>query len=320
MAYYSRYGRRYGRYRKYRRFYKRYRRSYARKYVNSSSRSSVRMKTTVVANNTMAAGHSASGTGAVVGSISCLTGTADISSAANSPLYRTYCNLYEECKVIGMKISLAVTTAVGGSDVPSLQIYTAWDRKHGSGEAAYNVNDIKNAATSNVATALNNNVAKLTRSVYASDLIEKATWFDATLDTTNNHRNLAWHAAGLNPNMFCPTFFFFFNSPSLGATVNINYSVSVTYYFAFRNPRFGGSGESKMIELGPRSVYPDGHGDMDGDDGDMVEHEDLDAASPPDMVDDEPAGAAEAAAAPSKRSSAAVVVSPAKKSRSSLNK
>ena len=48
--------------------------------------------------------------------------------------------------------------------------------------------DVKNSATSNIATALNNNVAKLTRSCYASDLMERATWFDATLDDANYHR------------------------------------------------------------------------------------------------------------------------------------
>lgn len=280
------------------------------------------MKTTVNYTTDVTAGYGDAAAGAVVRFVAPFYASNVItSSAANSPLYRTYCSLYEEVKVVGMKVAMAVVSAIGGSDVPSLQIYTAWDRKHGMGEPPLTAQEIKDSATYAVATCLNNNVAKLTRSIYASDLIEKATWIDASLDSTNGNRNAAWNAAGLNPTMFCPGLFWFLNCPSLGAGKNITVSVSVTYYFAFRNPRFGGASSSAKLEnLGPRSVFPDGGGDVDGDDGDMIEHEDLDAGSPPDMIDDEePPPAAEAAAVPSKRNSAAVVVSPTKKSRP-LNK
>ena len=281
----SRYGRRYRRYRKYRRFYRRYRRGYSRKYVNASSRSSVRMKTTVTHHLTATAGYGDSATGAVVSYVIPLTSINNTSmSAANSPLYRTYCNLYEECKMIGAKIQLSVVSAVGGSDIPSLQIYTAWDRKHGSGEADFTVQDIKDSSTSCVATALNNNVAKLTRSCYASDLIEKATWFDATLDTAaNGYGNLAWQTAALNPNMFCPCLYFFLNCPSLGTAKSVGVSISTTYYFAFRNPRFGGSGSSaKLVDMGARPVS-----DPDEEDGDMEDGPSLRAASVEDRVIDD---------------------------------
>lgn len=247
MAYGRYFGyRRYRRYRKYRRFYRRYGRgrSYARKYVNASSRSSCRMKTTVTYTTSANAGYGSAATDAVVKQVRPLDGASSGTTAAASPLYKTYCSLYEECKVVGVKVNLSVVSPVGGSDIPSLQIFTAWDRKHGQGEPAYTVDDIKNSSTSNIATALNNNVAKLSRSCYASDLMEKATWFDATLDSANGYRNVAWNAAGLNPNMFCPSFFFFFNCPSLGAAKSVSYSLSITYYFAFRNPRFGGGGSS----------------------------------------------------------------------------
>lgn len=270
MAYY---GRRYRRYRKYRRFYRRYRRrgafNYARKYVNASSRSNIRMKTSVTATATINAGYGESNTGAVVGLFNTLAGNNDKLSAANSPLYQTYCSLYEECKVVGLKVSLAVASAIGGADVPSLQIYTAWDRKHGSGEAEMTASDIKNASTYNVATALNNNVAKISRSLFASDLMEKATWFDATLDSSHNYRNEAWTTASTNPNMFCPAFFYFFNCPTKAAVQAISFSMSVTYYFAFRNPRYGGGAAAKVADLGARALVPDEGGDMD-DDGPMV--------------------------------------------------
>lgn len=237
-------GRRYRRYRKYRRFYRRYfRRGYSRRYVNSSSRSSVRMKTSVTSLIQCTAGYGNNATDAVVYRISPLLGTNAVLSAAHSPLFRTYCNLYEEMKLVGCKVSLSVVSAVGSADLPSLQIYTAWDRKYGYGEAVPTVDQLKNSSSYNVATALNNNVAKLTRSCYAGDLIEKATWFDSTLDTSaNGYTNLAWKAAAANPNMFHPSFAFTLVSPSRPSSASVDVSISITYYCAFRNPRYGGTG------------------------------------------------------------------------------
>lgn len=275
----SRYARRYRRYKRFYRSFAPRRYAYARKYVNATSKSSVRMKTNVTSSFKATAGYGNDNTGSVVYYFQPFGPSGDQFSAANSPLYTTYCSLYEEVKVIGVKVNLSVSSPVGGADIPSLQIYSCWDRKYGYGEATPTVANIKASATSNVATALNNNVAKLSRSCYASDLMEKATWIDATLDATNNNRNKAWFTAGQNPNMFHPSFEYFLTCPSLGVTKEIELSLSVTYYFAFRNPRYGGSaGSAKLVDLGGRPVsHPD------DDEGDM----DAAAAAPPLPDDDE---------------------------------
>lgn len=297
----ARFGSRYARrYRRYKRFYRAFagrgrRYGYSRKYVNATSRSSVRMKTNVNTTLALTAGYGPDCTSAVVLSATPLgprntqTPPNDAAlSAANSALYRTYCTLYEECKIIGTKVALDVVSAVGGSDIPSLQIYTSWDRKRGNGEIAPTVQEIKDSSSSTVSTALNNNVAKLVRSCYASDLMEKATWFDASLDTTANYRNKAWAAANLNPNMFHPSFAFFLNCPSKGATSSVTVSLSITYYFAFRNPRFGGTGSSaKVVDLGARTVsFP---GEDDGGDMDAELAAEASAMDAPDGDMDEPA-------------------------------
>ena len=236
-AYYRRsYRRRYRFPRRYRRRF--YRRSYARRYVNASSRSSIRCKCVVTGSSTLSSGY-----GDTLGSVFSLT---PLDSAANnpvnvvaSPLFQAYQNLYEEMKLIGMKVQISVTDQIGGSTLPSLQIYTAWDRRHGSGEAAYTAAEIKNSASNNIATALNNNVAKLSRSIYASDLIEKAQWIDSSAFGAAGTAVRAWTTAGQNPNFFCPGFFMCFGSPALNqgsAVASVHFSLSVTYYVAFRNP------------------------------------------------------------------------------------
>lgn len=271
---YRRYRRRWlGRYYRRRRYY---RRSYARRYVNASSRSSLRMKCVQTYSDTANSGYANT-----LSSVQALFPyNAMIPSAVvNNPLYQAYRNLYEETKLIGMKVQLSVTSVVGNATLPSLEIYSAWDRRCGQGELLPTGSDLKTMATSNVATALNNNVAKISRSIYASDLMEKAQWHDSEPVSSSNNTDLAWDTASTNPNFFCPAFFFCFGSPSLASPgTTVNYSISITYYVAFRNPKYGGSASSKDLPV--RSVaFPADDGD--DFDGDMDEDIQLAAAAKP---------------------------------------
>lgn len=272
---YGRYGRRLGRrYFRFRRY--RYRLGYGRKYVNGSSKSTIRMKC-----NTTFSGSSQSGHGSTLGDVKAILpyATANATAVVNSPLYQAYCNLYEETKLIGFKTQLSVTSVVGNATLPSLQIWTSFDRRAGYLEPEATAAEIQSAASSNVATALNNNVAKITRSIYASDLMEKAQWHDSTIGTVNGvNGDVAWLTAGLNPNFFCPRLDFCFGSPALAANTTVNWTISTTYYVAFRNPKYGGSGSSK--ELPTKSVtIPDTPADV----ADMIADDDLDADG---LIDD----------------------------------
>lgn len=171
--------------------------------------------------------------------------TAPVSSA----LYQIYTQLYEEVKCIGVKARIAVTSAVGGSDIPSLIIRTGWDRRIGEGDPNPTYADLKVFSTQQTVTAVNNSIAKLTRSLYASDLMEKAQWHDCSLKTINGFtQDAAYVAAGANPNFFCPGLFIAFEVPNVTVQTNINFAVDVTYYFAFRNPKYGGT----AVESGGR--------------------------------------------------------------------
>ena len=267
---YKRGWRRYKRYRKYRRFYRRYSRPYSRRYVNASSRSSIRMKCAITTTNVYLAGYGNDATDATMNVIEPYfkANEANPFSAANSPLYLAYCNLYEQVKILGVKVAMAVISPVGGADIPSLQIYTAWDRERGFNEDGWTAEQIKGASTNAISTCINNNVAKLSRSCWASDLMEKSTWIDTEMDVNDYNINLAWKHAGINCNMFHPGLWFYFNCPSLGQNKQVNVSVSVTYYMAFRNPKYGGAAnaDARLVDLGPRTL--DAGGDVDGD-GDM---------------------------------------------------
>lgn len=217
-----------------------------------------------------------SGTAAAPGAVThfCPLSNSDLNvSALKSPLYRTYCSLYEECKVIGFKTRVSIASAIGGSDIPSLQIYTAFDRKRGAGEAVMTADEIKNSSTYLVATALNNNVAKITRSIYASDLMEKAMWHDCTLNYnsgTGTYSDAAYIAAGANPNFFVPDMAMCFQAPTLAAAVNVKVNVSTVFYFAFRNPKYGASAAASKDLPERMATIPDDY-DLDMDDEGDVE-------------------------------------------------
>ena len=269
-------------YRRYRRRYRRYR----RRYVNGSSRSSIRLKVPI--HDVDAFTQNANDVGTTVAAICPWTNSIARTSALNSPLYRNYCNLYDEVKCIGMKIKINVSSQVGGSDIPSLQIFTAFDRRYGHTDSAPNYQALKTYATYQVATAVNNSVAKLERSIYASDLLEKAQWHDCSLSLTGAYYDDdAYKDSGSNPNFFVPSLFLCFAIPQTTAQTVVRCTYDIMYYFAFRNPKYGGSSSPSKLDVetlsySTRSIDPslgDGEALMD-DDGDDVDEEPPPAAVP----------------------------------------
>lgn len=99
---------------------RRYRRSYSRRFVNGSSRSTIRMKCNQTVTFSLNAGYSDAATNAQRGNVTPYYNNA--TSVTANELYRAYVGLYEETKIIGMKVALSVASTVGGADIPSLQI------------------------------------------------------------------------------------------------------------------------------------------------------------------------------------------------------
>lgn len=271
MAYYRR---RYRRYRP-RRYVRRWFRRRFRRFVNGSSRSMIRLKVPCTGSFTWTQAADTQGT--TVTRFSPFVPSSSVISPLHTGLYRAYCNLYDEVKCIGMKLKLSVSSAVGGSDIPSLQIYTAFDRRFGVGDDVPTFAQLKEYSTYMVATAVNNSVAKLERSCYASDLLEKAQWHDCSLDlSAGTYSDKAYTAAGANPNFFCPAAFIAMAIPDKTNEIAVTGTVDIMYYFAFRNPKYGGTSSNSKFEttvLDRRSVD-------NGDTLDLDEEEMVDAPPP----------------------------------------
>lgn len=237
--------------------------------MNGSSKSSIRVKVPKSFNFTWT--QQANASASQVSRFCPWDSTASYASVLSCDLYRTYCTLYDEVKCIGMKVKINVSSAVGGSDIPSLQIWTAWDRRIGVNEPPPSAADMKTYSTYQVATAVNNSVAKLERSIYASDLLEKAQWHDCTLTALPGSTDLAYVASGDNPNFFVPALFVCMSVPDKTTQVTITGTVDIMFYFSFRNPKYGATSSAKdsfTVDVLPRALDPAGDDDdMDQNDG-----------------------------------------------------
>lgn len=266
MPYYSRYRRRgYSRYRRYRRRSGFRRRRYRSTGGSLSSRSRTRVKVVVeeLCSVEIKAGQNASTVAtstpfANYRAFSASPTTSLKAGATSSALYRSYTQLFDQVKCDGVISKIAVTTPIGSSnsDFPALQIVTAYDRAGTIFEAMQTVPGANNPAPTTykqilessgsvLRTALNNSVAKCARTCWASDIQERTTFHDCTLNTvdSDNNNDNAYFNAVSNLNFFAPLLFVAFNLPTTAPTSpkNVEFILQQTYYFTFRNPKYGAS-------------------------------------------------------------------------------
>lgn len=299
----ARFYRRYRRYRP-RRYVRRWFRRRFRRYVNGSSKSTVRLKVPVsqVMSFPITVVDDGQGHISVTPSPAALitpwmpvsqAGAVPVCNVLSSPLYQAYCNLYEEVKCVGMKAQFSVSTQIGGSVLPSLEIQTSFDRRLCRNDAVNppTYANMKTYSTFNSAIAINNSIAKLSRSAYASDLMEKASWHDCTI--SDQGIDAAYSGTQNNVPFFSPGLWIAMTSPTPPvATLSVSVSVEVMFYFAFRNPKFGGttSGSNKLLDLGDLRLMDEG-GNVDGDAMDDDPFARMDAAPPANLQAEQPAPA-----------------------------
>lgn len=186
--------------------------------------------------------------------------TTVVCGATSTELYRAYCNLFDQVKCDGVISKVSVTTPIGSSNasVPALQIVTSYDRAGSFMEATQTdfeglsdpvtYVDLQNSSGSVIRSALNNSVAKTSRSCWASDIQERTTFHDCTLqedeDVPANHNDICYGANRTTCPFFCPLFYVGFYLPTQAPSqpTPINFILSQTYYFTFRNPKYGSSG------------------------------------------------------------------------------
>ena len=201
------YRRRYGRrYSSYRRRYYAYRRRRSRTSSTATNRGRIRVRVPI--QQVIAVPVAARSTdSSVVTSSPFVQGKANYAPLAvcggvGTALYRAYANLYDQVKCDGVVTRLAILTPIGAGTATSpasCQVVMAYDRM-GNQREVFNTQQAPEQPTTTaslfdyssatVVSAINNSVAKTSRSCWASDIQERTAFHDSTV--TNTAAEATW--------------------------------------------------------------------------------------------------------------------------------
>ena len=266
-TYVYKYRRRYGRrYSSYRRRYYAYRRRRFRTSSTATNRGRIRVRVPI--QQVIAVPVAAQSTdSSVVTSSPFVQGKANYAPLAvcggvGTALYRAYANLYDQVKCDGVVTRLAILTPIGAGTATSpasCQVVMAYDRM-GNQREVFNTQQAPETpmttaklfdfSSATVVSAINNSVAKTSRSCWASDLQERTAFHDSTV--TNTAAEATWVDYDWTSNsnrvpFFAPLTMIGLRLPGApSADFVIQVMLEQTYYFTFRNPKYGGSANASV--------------------------------------------------------------------------
>jgi len=301
--YRRRYGRRYSRYRRYG-AYSRYRRRRSGTSSTASSRGRIRVRVPVQQVVTLTVAANSIDSNVLTSSPfyrDASTAPLAVAAAVNMPLYAAYGNLYDQVKCDGVVTTLSVVSPIGASAgaLSALQVIVAYDRQGTKNEvtndaslpSAITVGQLFSYSSAVARSAINNSVAKMTRSCWASDLQERTMFHDSTIFGTSGGTRVYDHDFYSNAakvGYFAPLTMIGVRLPAAPtAAVTVQLLLEQTYYFTFRQPKFGGdpsaTANTRMASIPVMSQRSDTRrldteGDMDDAGG--LDDEDAAAAVP----------------------------------------
>ena len=289
-----RYGRRYSRYRRYG-AYSRYRRRRSGPSSTASSRGRIRVRVPVQQLVTLTVPAES------VDSNVCTSGPYYQASnvlpraaagAVAQRLYSAYVGLYDQVKCDGVVSNLSVVTPIGGAGgLNAIQVIMAYDRFGNQNEIvndAITTAQLFNFSSSVSRSAINNSVAKMSRSCWASDIQERTVFHDSTLSASNVavwDRDFSSNAAKVG--YFAPLTMIGVRlaaaAPESDTTVQV--LLEQVYYFTFRQPKYGGdpSATASLRSIPVMNLRRDARSlDRERDMGDVggLDDEDARAAAP----------------------------------------
>lgn len=244
-----RYGRRYSRYRRYGAYY-RYRRRRSGTSSTASSRGRIRVRVPVQQLVTLTVPAQSVDSNVLTSSPYVHGGTAPpraVAGAVAQRLYNAYVGLYDQVKCDGVVSNLSVVTPIGGAGgLNAIQVVMAYDRCGTQNEVAnegITTSQLFSYSSSVARSAINNSVAKMSRSCWASDIQERTVFHDCNVSTsssTSYDRDFSSNAAKVG--YFAPLLMVGVRLAAAApeAPVSVQVLLEQTYYFTFRQPKYGG--------------------------------------------------------------------------------
>jgi hypothetical protein len=147
-----------------------------------------------------------------------------------------------------------------GGVVPALRFVTCWDRdwyyEDASAARIMSNSDLETGSESQVTLIVNNSRAIISRYSRASDILERSTFHDCTLDEDGGSYSDQYYNAG-NSVGYSPGLLFAINTataPGQDQSFSFNVALDVRWNVTFRNPKYGlssaaGRGVSSIEDL-----------------------------------------------------------------------
>ena len=244
-----RYARRYSRYRRYGAYY-RYRRRRSGTSSTASSRGRIRVRVPVQQLVTLTVPAQSIDSNVLTSSPYIHGGVAApraVAGAVAQRLYNAYVGLYDQVKCDGVVSNLSVVTPIGGAGgLNAIQVVMAYDRCGTQNEVSnqgITTSQLFSFSSSVARSAINNSVAKMSRSCWASDIQERTVFHDCNVSTssaTSYDRDFSSNAAKVG--YFAPLLMVGVRLAAAApeAPVSVQVLLEQTYYFTFRQPKYGG--------------------------------------------------------------------------------
>lgn len=244
-----RYGRRYSRYRRYG-AYSRYRRRRSGTSSTASSRGRIRVRVPVQQLVTLTVPAQSTDSNVLTSGPYYQASNVlprAVAGAVAQRLYTAYVGLYDQVKCDGVVSNLSVVTPIGGAGgLNALQVIMAYDRCGCQNEIiadAITTAQLFNFSSSVARSAINNSVAKMSRSCWASDIQERTVFHDSTVSASQTavwDRDFSSNATKVG--YFAPLLMLGVRlaaaAPESATTVQV--LLEQVYYFTFRQPKYGG--------------------------------------------------------------------------------
>lgn len=201
-----------------------------------------------------------------------------------SDLFRAYAALFDEVKFDGMKVKAAVIDTIGaGGNFTGVTVASVIERLCQKEDVPPNSTNMNQWSSYSFRNVINNSVAKISRSVWATDLSERIQFVDTELAATGQGTPVAapgnclraWRDGSVGSSWFKPAIYLTATPATAAANPRtITMFVEVVGYFTFRCPKYSTSGSSKQAEDFAKLVAETRDAQVDDEGFDRLVHED----------------------------------------------
>ena len=202
----------------------------------------------------------------------------------DSDLFTAYSNLFDEVKFDGVKVRAAVVDTIGaGGNFAGVTVASVIERNCNKEDIPPNSTNMNQWSSYSFRNVINNSVAKITRSVWASDLNEKIQFSDCATIAGGAGTSVAapgtylraWRD-GSNTSTFFKPAIYITAAPATaaGAARTITFLVELVGFFTFRCPKYTSSGSAKQAEEFTKLLDQTKDAQIDDEGFERIVHED----------------------------------------------